>query len=143
MSNEKDLAYYLRLPYEFKCYPAEDSDGSRYWIAEFPDIMGCAADGDTRVEAGNNARELFKEMVEVIIESNNEVPEPIRIKKDPDLEIILEATQTIPVFYVSVPTNDLVQKDIIGVAPKLNPSVATNGNFISKRPKTFKEAVAA
>lgn len=102
MSRKKDLAYYLTLPYNIDCTQHEDSDGTRYWLASYPDIMGCSSDGSTRIEAVNNVKELFKEMVEVILESGKEVPVPKKVILEAVTVIIGEPTQSISAYFHTI-----------------------------------------
>lgn len=103
MSSNNNLAYFLTLSYNINCIQREDSDGTRYWIASYPDIMGCSSDGATRIDAVNNVKELFKEMVEEILKSGNDVPVPKKAIPEAVKEIIIEPTQSIPVYFSSIP----------------------------------------
>lgn len=72
----KKLEDYKRLPYTLRVEPVEDSDGSRYWTAEYVEIRGCKTEGETDVLAIANLQELFDDFVTSCIEDGYEIPEP-------------------------------------------------------------------
>lgn len=76
----KTLEYYKHLPYTLRVEPLSDSDGSKYWIAEYIELRGCKTDGLTEGEAISNLHELFDEYIVTQIERNIEIPEPARIQ---------------------------------------------------------------
>jgi antitoxin HicB len=49
MKMNKDLAYYLGLPYPILLVPSDEDDGG--WLAKIPDLLGCITFGDTKEEA--------------------------------------------------------------------------------------------
>ncbi|MCE1247017.1 MAG: type II toxin-antitoxin system HicB family antitoxin [Firmicutes bacterium] len=55
----------------------EESNG--FWI-EFPDLPGCATDGDTIQELTSNATEALSLHLRCMLEDNDEIPEPSDIK---------------------------------------------------------------
>ncbi len=46
------------------------------FIAEVPELAGCAADGDTRQEALSNVETVITEWLETAQELNRPIPEP-------------------------------------------------------------------
>lgn len=119
---KKDMAYYTRLAYKVISYPRKDSDGEKYWIAEYPEVMGATADGVTRVKAINNAKETFKEIIEVMLESGHQIPEP----KKPDVIV-----EPINILLIPIP-----QKKAPKTVP-ISKSEDTAGIFKKKRPVTL------
>ena len=75
----KNLEYYKRLPYRLYVQPAQDSDDSKYWTAEYVELRGCKTDGDTEAEAVLNLQELFDEYISGRIEDVMDIPEPPHI----------------------------------------------------------------
>lgn len=73
----KNLDYYRLLPYRIHSEMVIDSDGSRYWTAEYVDLRGCKTDGKTQAEAIQNVQELFDEYVSDRLKLNQEIPEPM------------------------------------------------------------------
>jgi len=59
--------------YEIVLYWSHD-DGS--FIAEVPELAGCAADGATRQEALANAEVAIAEWLEIALELGRSIPEP-------------------------------------------------------------------
>ena len=51
------------------------------WLAEIPDLPGCAADGETQEEALSCAREAIDEWIDAAKEMGREVPQPNGIEK--------------------------------------------------------------
>ena len=52
------------------------SDEDQAFIAEVPELPGCAADGRTYAEAIANAEEVIREWIETAQELGREVPQP-------------------------------------------------------------------
>ena len=59
--------------YEILIYWSEDD---RAFIAEVPELPGCAADGATHKEALKNAEVVTKEWIETAKELGRPIPEP-------------------------------------------------------------------
>lgn len=59
--------------YEIILYWSADDDA---FIAEVPELPGCAADGKTRKEAVENAERVIKEWIEIALEDGETIPEP-------------------------------------------------------------------
>lgn len=52
------------------------SDEDQAFIAEVPELPGCAADGATRGEALSNAEVVIQEWIETAKELGRSIPEP-------------------------------------------------------------------
>jgi predicted RNase H-like HicB family nuclease len=83
----RTLEEYRRLPYTLYVEPIKDSDGSRYWIAEYLELRGCKTDGNTDVEAIANLQALFDEYITGLIEDNIDIAEPEKFPA-PEIEEI-------------------------------------------------------
>jgi predicted RNase H-like HicB family nuclease len=59
--------------YEIILYWSDD-DGA--FVAEIPELPGCAADGATYEEAIANAKVVISEWIETALELGREIPEP-------------------------------------------------------------------
>ena len=70
---EKDLTYYMALPYTIELIPGEDNGG---WYARIPLLEGCMADGDTQAEALAALEEVKQLWLDVALESGGRIPEP-------------------------------------------------------------------
>ena len=70
-----DLAYYTALRYPVLLTLVSD-DGEDYWAAEFPDLPGCLADGQTPDEAVENATVAKDIWIEAELDAGRAVPEP-------------------------------------------------------------------
>ena len=69
----KDLNYYLSLPYPIELIPDEDG----YWFAQIPLLPGCMTQGASRnevLEMLDEAKELW---LETSLEEGIPIPEPI------------------------------------------------------------------
>jgi len=86
---EKTLKYYRRLNYTLFAEPVVDSDGDRYWMAEYVELPGCKTDGKTEAEAIISLHELFDDYVSIRIEEKYEIPEPVLLPSQPIEEIVI------------------------------------------------------
>lgn len=71
---EKDLSYYMNLPYNMIMERAEDGS----WRGYLPELKGCMAEGQTREEL---LRELDHERlywIEDALEAGKYIPEPMK-----------------------------------------------------------------
>jgi len=59
--------------YEIILYWSVEDDG---FIADVPELPGCAADGATRQEALANAEVVIQEWIETVQELGRPIPEP-------------------------------------------------------------------
>lgn len=69
-----NLAHYAALRYPVLLTPVTD-DGEDYWAAEFPDLPGCLADGQTPNEAVENAEAAKNIWIETELEAGRVIPE--------------------------------------------------------------------
>ncbi|MFN9405564.1 MAG: type II toxin-antitoxin system HicB family antitoxin [Dolichospermum sp.] len=63
----------MTLRYEINLYW---SDEDQAFIAEVPDLPGCAADGETYQEALQNIEIIMQEWIETAQELGRKIPEP-------------------------------------------------------------------
>lgn len=59
--------------YEIIIYWSEEDQA---FIAEVPELPGCAADGRTYQEAINNVEVIIQEWIETALELGREIPQP-------------------------------------------------------------------
>ncbi len=52
------------------------SEADQVFVAEVPELPGCASDGQTRQEAVANAEVVISEWIETARELNRPIPEP-------------------------------------------------------------------
>lgn len=72
MENQKDLDYYLSLPYTFQVRKTETG----YW-ANVKEIDGCHTPADTIEEAYKDLEMILKDHIEIRLESGTPIPEPV------------------------------------------------------------------
>jgi predicted RNase H-like HicB family nuclease len=63
----------MKLRYEINIYWSKEDSA---FIAEVPELAGCAADGETYQEALNNVEIIMQEWVETAQELGRMIPEP-------------------------------------------------------------------
>jgi predicted RNase H-like HicB family nuclease len=63
----------MMLRYEIILYWSEEDQG---FIAEVPELPGCAADGETYQEALQNVQIIMQEWIETAEELGHPIPEP-------------------------------------------------------------------
>ena len=63
----------MTLRYEINLYWSEEDQS---FIAEVPDLPGCAADGETYQEALQNIEIIMQEWIETAQELGRKIPEP-------------------------------------------------------------------
>ena len=63
----------MTLRYEINLYWSEQDQS---FIAEVPDLPGCAADGETYQEALQNIEIIMQEWIETAQELGRKIPEP-------------------------------------------------------------------
>jgi predicted RNase H-like HicB family nuclease len=63
----------MTLRYEINFYWSEED---QLFIAEVPDLPGCAADGETYQEALQNIEVIMQEWIETAQELGRKIPEP-------------------------------------------------------------------
>ena len=69
---EKNLEYYLSLPYTIELTP--DVDG--YWFAEIPLLDGCMTNGHSQTDALAMIEDAQRAWLETALELGVEIPEP-------------------------------------------------------------------
>ncbi len=63
----------MTLRYEIILYWSEEDQA---FIAEVPELPGCAADGETYQEALQNVEIIMQEWIETAMELGRKIPEP-------------------------------------------------------------------
>lgn len=71
--SEKDLNYYMNLPYKVEITPEEDGTG---YNAAIPDLKGCMAFGETIEEAYEMITEVKRAWFEIALARGWRIPEP-------------------------------------------------------------------
>jgi len=61
------------MRYEVIIYWSEED---KFFVAEVPELAGCAADGETYIEALQNAQIVMKEWIETAQELGRSIPQP-------------------------------------------------------------------
>lgn len=72
----KDLAYYMKLPYKVVITPPEDDDDD--WFAEIPELPICMTQAPTWEELGKNILEAKETYLMFALEDGDEIPEPAK-----------------------------------------------------------------
>ena len=72
---KKKLQHYLKLPYRMNLTFDEESSA---WIARYPELPGCMADGATPAEALAEGEEAKALWIETALDADLEIPEPQR-----------------------------------------------------------------
>ncbi|ADG07602.1 HicB family protein [Kyrpidia tusciae DSM 2912] len=99
----KDVSYYMNLPYTIQIKPRDDGDGL-YYFAKVLELDGCMSDGKTPEEAFQNIREAMEGWLEVKLEHGDSIPEPesddeysgkfvVRVPKNLHRELVMKARQ--------------------------------------------------
>ena len=68
----KDLTYYLALPYTIELIPDEDG----YWFARIPLLEGCMTNGNSREDALAMLDDAKKLWLETALQLGKAIPEP-------------------------------------------------------------------
>jgi predicted RNase H-like HicB family nuclease len=63
----------MTMKYELIIYWSEEDNS---FIAEVPELPGCAADGETYIEALQNAQTVMQEWIETAQKLGRPIPEP-------------------------------------------------------------------
>lgn len=74
--NNKDLNYYLNLPWSYTI-ETETHEDSRYYIIRVNELPGICTDSESLDEGMNEIKELIGCAVEIYREKGEPVPEPI------------------------------------------------------------------
>ncbi len=72
MTMNKNLEYYLSLPYTIELKPDEDS----YWFAKIPLLKGCITNGESRTDALDMLDDAKKLWLETALALGMPIPEP-------------------------------------------------------------------
>jgi antitoxin HicB len=73
---EKDLEYYLKLPYNIILEMWDDGDGP-YYVARVAELPHCMIHGDTPEEAIAEIEEVKRDWIKSNLERGLKIPEPI------------------------------------------------------------------
>lgn len=68
----KDLSYYIALPYSILLIPEEDGG----WFAEIPELPGCMTFGDTKEEVLELIEDAKLTWISGSLEAGDPIPEP-------------------------------------------------------------------
>lgn len=101
--DKKHIKYYMNLPYNYLVKPIKDESGS-YYYGKVLELDGCQSTGETFEEAYNNLIEAMEGWLEVKLEYNDPIPEPlgdenysgkfvVRIPKSLHRQLSIEANQ--------------------------------------------------
>lgn len=71
----KDLDYYMSLPYTIQIKPIKDESGE-YYFATVAELDGCQSDGKTLAEAYESVREAMEGYIQVKLDFGDPIPEP-------------------------------------------------------------------
>lgn len=71
----KDINYYLSLPYNIYLQSISEEDGGG-WLARIEELEGCIADGETPNEAISNLESAKRDWIEFCLEEGLDIPEP-------------------------------------------------------------------
>ncbi|WP_327866118.1 type II toxin-antitoxin system HicB family antitoxin [Aneurinibacillus aneurinilyticus] len=72
----KDVNYYLNLPYSVQIQHMNDESG-QYYYAKVMELDGCHADGRTVEEAYKNLRVVMSDWIDIKLEHGDPIPEPV------------------------------------------------------------------
>lgn len=70
---EKDLIYYLNLPWSYRF---EWSNDDNCYVASISELQGCKSDGKTIEEATTMIKDALKSYISSLLEDNEAIPEP-------------------------------------------------------------------
>jgi antitoxin HicB len=73
--NQKNLEYYLNLPYTIEVLRETDADDPG-WAARVVELPGCLTQGDTFEELGEMIRDAMRAWLETALEQGIAIPEP-------------------------------------------------------------------
>lgn len=73
--SEKNLQYYLNLPWSYRF---EWSDEDKCYIASIAELKGCMSQGDTIIEATSMIQDALKSYITCAIQYGDEIPEPLK-----------------------------------------------------------------
>lgn len=73
----KNLEYYMSLPYNKIIQEVNDESG-HYFYGKIMELDGCQSTGDTLEELNTSLAEAMEGHIEVMLENEMEIPEPIK-----------------------------------------------------------------
>lgn len=73
---KKNIDYYMSLKYPIKITPIPEEEGGGYY-AGIPELYGCLGDGETIEEALKNLEDVKYTTIEMFLEKERVIPEPI------------------------------------------------------------------
>ncbi|WP_313798812.1 type II toxin-antitoxin system HicB family antitoxin [Cytobacillus sp.] len=76
MKNQKDLNYYLSLPYTFQVKRIIDDGEESYW-ANVKELDGCHTSADSYEEALNELQLVLTMYIDTKLEHGDPIPEPV------------------------------------------------------------------
>ncbi len=74
--DKKDIKYFMSLPYNYIIQPITDESGS-YYYGRVLELDGCHSTGETFNEAYENLLEAMEGWLEVKLQYNDPIPEPV------------------------------------------------------------------
>ncbi len=101
--DKKDIEYYMNLPYNYLIQPVLD-ESENYYYGKVLELDGCQSTGENFEETYSNLLEAMKGWLEVKLEYNDPIPEPlvdesysgkfvVRIPKSLHRKLAIEAEQ--------------------------------------------------
>jgi predicted RNase H-like HicB family nuclease len=75
MSKEKDLTYYMSLPYTIVLVPADNG----MWYAKIPELPGCMTFGDDKYDALEMIEDAKLAWISGSLEMGYPIPEPQKV----------------------------------------------------------------
>jgi len=69
---EKDLEFFLSLPYRIELYPAAEGG----FVAVIPELSGCITQGETQQEALEMIQDAKEAWIATALEEGMDIPEP-------------------------------------------------------------------
>jgi len=73
---EKNLNYYMKLPYN-KVVTFLDDESGKYYVSEVLELSGCSSTGDTEMEALAGLTEAMEGYLQTKLDYGDPIPEPI------------------------------------------------------------------
>ena len=74
----KNLDYYLGIPYKYTLIPAEEGG----YVIEIPDLPGCISQGETVEEALAMIEDAKRGWIEIALEQGKDIPEPSKAAEE-------------------------------------------------------------
>lgn len=76
MGSQKDINYYLSLPYTFQIKRIKDGDSESYW-ASVQELDGCHTSADSYSDALTELQQVLEMYIETKLEHGDPIPEPV------------------------------------------------------------------